>query len=104
MRLAIVLLAVGLSTACGSGGPDPADATWELDHAEADGALVSVWGSGPNDVWAAGGQAGEGERRQRQRRRPHRPPGAPGRGPGPLRSPPFAASGRRPPRTSGSPS
>jgi len=45
-----------LAAACG----DPAvdlDGTWELDHVEESGGLVTVWGAAPDDVWAAGGTA-----------------------------------------------
>lgn len=34
--------------------------TWTVDHMEDGGALFSVWGSSADDVWASGGQAGNG--------------------------------------------
>lgn len=54
--------ALALAAVACAGGGDAADldGTWELDHAEPAGALVSVWGSGPDDVWAAGGTADRG--------------------------------------------
>jgi hypothetical protein len=33
---------------------------WTLEHQESAGALLSVWGGGPDDVWAVGGQVGQG--------------------------------------------
>lgn len=30
---------------------------WTIDHLTTDGALLGVWGSGPDDVWAVGGDA-----------------------------------------------
>lgn len=33
---------------------------WSMDREESHGGLASVWGTGPNDVWAAGGQQGRG--------------------------------------------
>ncbi|MBT9555503.1 MAG: hypothetical protein IV100_05705 [Myxococcales bacterium] len=51
------------SLACGGAPVSPAadeGATWGVEHTVASGALLSVWGSGPDDVWAAGGQANRG--------------------------------------------
>lgn len=54
------LMLLGLSAACGTVDPvdtvgtDDTDATWTIDHAS-DGALLGVWGTGPDDVWAVGG-------------------------------------------------
>lgn len=51
---------------CEAGAPaeqKPAVATqgkWTVARAEGQGALASVWGSGPSDVWAAGGRSGHG--------------------------------------------
>jgi hypothetical protein len=33
---------------------------WEIAHAESNGGLASVWGTGPADVWATGGTADRG--------------------------------------------
>lgn len=33
---------------------------WSIERVETAGGLASVWGSGPRDVWAAGGQQGRG--------------------------------------------
>jgi hypothetical protein len=30
--------------------------SWTVDHVSTDGALLGVWGSGPDEVWAVGGQ------------------------------------------------
>lgn len=38
----------------------PETVSWALEHEESSGVVVSVWGSGPSDVWAAGGQADRG--------------------------------------------
>jgi len=59
MRLSKILLAATLVLAACTAGPDD-DATWEVDRVEEAGALLSVWGSGANDVWAAGGRDGQG--------------------------------------------
>ena len=48
------MLGVSLLAGCGA---DAAPETWTLDHAAHDGALLAVWGSGPDDIWAVGGQA-----------------------------------------------
>ena len=34
--------------------------TWTVAHRIANGGLASVWGTGPTDVWAAGGRSGHG--------------------------------------------
>lgn len=33
---------------------------WEVERVETGGALLTVWGSGPEDVWAVGGRSGQG--------------------------------------------
>jgi hypothetical protein len=38
----------------------PTATAWSIDRVETSGGLASVWGSGPRDVWAAGGQQGHG--------------------------------------------
>ncbi|HEY8375215.1 MAG TPA: hypothetical protein VIK91_01950 [Nannocystis sp.] len=40
--------------------PSGSDATWEIVHKGLPGALMSVWGSGPDDVWVVGADAGSG--------------------------------------------
>ena len=40
--------------------PEATASAWSIERVETQGALVSVWGSGPTDIWAAGGQAGHG--------------------------------------------
>jgi hypothetical protein len=48
---------LGFLAACG--GVDSSvehDAVWMVDHVTTDGAVLGVWGSGPDDVWAVGGQ------------------------------------------------
>jgi len=52
MKKQLMLLA--FSAACGSVDPVDTEATWTVDHA-GNGALLGVWGHGPNDVWAVGG-------------------------------------------------
>lgn len=63
MRLANLVIGAGL-LAIGCGTPSPSDfaggGTWEVHHLEDGGGLFSVWGSGPDDVWVAGGQVGHG--------------------------------------------
>lgn len=55
--LAVLLCSLVVTAACG-GEPTPASEAprWTVDHASEDGVLLSVWGSGPDDVWVAGGQ------------------------------------------------
>jgi hypothetical protein len=62
VRAVLASIACALLVACGpQGSPAPAAANgWALDHEEPAGVLLSVWGTGPRDVWAAGGQAGAG--------------------------------------------
>jgi hypothetical protein len=58
--VALVIGGTLFAAACGGGAsPGPA-ATWEVQHREPGGALVSVWASGPTDVWAVGGQVDRG--------------------------------------------
>lgn len=70
MKPVLTILGATLAVACG--GADPtldAEGTWTTHYAEDDGVIMSVWGSGPGDIWAVGGQAdrslvlhGDGER------------------------------------------
>lgn len=46
--------------ACGSDAPEPPAASWQVVHDGVPGALLSVWGSSAGDVWAVGGDAGDG--------------------------------------------
>lgn len=48
--LASILLAVGCSD----------EPKWSVVHRDLDSALISVWGTAADDVWAVGGDAGEG--------------------------------------------
>ena len=48
------LAAVALGCACSS------EPTWMVVHRDLDSALISVWGTAADDVWAVGGDAGEG--------------------------------------------
>lgn len=47
------------ATACGSSADD-LEGSWAVHHTVADAAVLSVWGSGPDDVWAAGGSVDRG--------------------------------------------
>jgi hypothetical protein len=40
--------------------PPPAQASWQLVFSELDGALISIWGASASDVWAVGGDPGDG--------------------------------------------
>ncbi|WP_434423734.1 hypothetical protein [Nannocystis pusilla] len=40
--------------------PSPAEGTWEIVEKGLPGALMSVWGSSPEDVWVVGADAGDG--------------------------------------------
>lgn len=57
----LVALSLLFVVACGSDGPDePALPAWQVVHDELPGALLSVWGSSADDVWAVGADAGDG--------------------------------------------
>jgi hypothetical protein len=58
MRVVTMAL-VGALAGCGTAETD-LDGVWELQHVDDGGAIMSVWGSGPDDVWAAGGQVDRG--------------------------------------------
>lgn len=60
MRLGLLCLASSSLIAACAGGAADDGTTWSVSHTEANGALLSVWGSAPDDVWAAGGQADRG--------------------------------------------
>ena len=62
MRLDLVaLLYAALAAVCGCSAPavsaSAGDGSWSLEQTTSDGAVLGVWGSGPNDVWAVGGQS-----------------------------------------------
>jgi hypothetical protein len=58
-RIPIVALAVLLLTgACG--GDDEPGAAWSVVHENLPGALLSVWGASAEDVYAVGGDSGDG--------------------------------------------
>jgi hypothetical protein len=55
LRASSILVALA---ACGEvTSPQDDQPQWSIDH-ETDGALLGVWGTGPTDVWAVGGQTG----------------------------------------------
>jgi hypothetical protein len=60
-RFAMSLLFVCLAAlACGgekTAEPEP----WQVVHRDLPGALLSVWGASPRDVWSVGGDAGDGK-------------------------------------------
>ncbi|MBM3945380.1 MAG: hypothetical protein FJ317_07845 [SAR202 cluster bacterium] len=55
LSLPLVLLAA-LAAACGGNSPESEE--WEAVFLELPGALTSVWGTSPTDVWAVGADAG----------------------------------------------
>lgn len=62
LRSSSLIALVGLA-ACDGGETDPGPApgpTWQLVLSELPGALISVWGTSASDVWAVGGDAGDG--------------------------------------------
>lgn len=56
--LLLVSCAVDSGTAASS-AQGTSTAVWQVSHREANGAVVSVWGAAPDDVWAAGGRQGQ---------------------------------------------
>ena len=46
--------------ALGAGCSDEPDASWQVVHEELPGALLSVWGTSADDVWAVGGDPNDG--------------------------------------------
>ncbi len=59
MRRPALFGALLVASACGAAGDD-LEGTWAVDHMVDGAAVVSVWGSGPDDVWAAGGTTERG--------------------------------------------
>ena len=60
LRFPLLLLLGSLTAACGPDDPEP-EAPWQLVHESLPGALLSVWGTGPSDVWAVGTDASDGK-------------------------------------------
>src|SRR5690349_11756888 len=54
--LAVSTLLLTSLTAC----PQPEPAEWQEVFSDLDGALFSIWGTGPDDVWVVGADAGAG--------------------------------------------
>ena len=59
MRRARIVALILAASACSAPG-DNLEGSWEVHHTVADGAILSVWGSAPDDVWAAGGSVDRG--------------------------------------------
>lgn len=61
-RLGRLWLLVPLVVACSSSPKkaEPAPPSWHVLGSELDSALIGVWGSSENDVWAVGADTGEG--------------------------------------------
>jgi hypothetical protein len=59
-RLAISFALLPAALACGSDDPPEPAESWQVVHDGVPGALLSVWGSSESDVWAVGGDAGDG--------------------------------------------
>jgi hypothetical protein len=57
--LAGLLFGAGL-LACGSDEPSEPEPAWQLVQDELPAALLSVWGTGSNDVWSVGADTGDG--------------------------------------------
>lgn len=63
MRLRVLWLTAALGLGLVAGCPDPRgdpDSEWQLVQSGLDGALLSVWGTGADDVWAVGADARDG--------------------------------------------
>ena len=60
LKLLLVVLAVAACESAPPPAPPAPPKPWAIERVEAQGALVSVWGSSANDVWAVGGSAGHG--------------------------------------------
>lgn len=56
--VAFGLIGIG-GTGCGD-DDEPEQASWQIVHRDLPGALLSVWGSSATDVWAVGGDPGDG--------------------------------------------
>lgn len=60
LRFLLAFLLGALTAGCGSEEPEAA-APWQLVHESLPGALLSVWGTSPSDVWAVGTDASDGK-------------------------------------------
>ena len=60
IALFFALLVPGLG-GCGSDDAEPESEPWQVVHEGLPGALLSVWGASPSDVWSVGGDAGDGK-------------------------------------------
>jgi hypothetical protein len=63
VRFAVVSLLAAAVTACSTDDavePGSATASWTVVHEDLDSALISVWGSAEDDVWAVGSDRGAG--------------------------------------------
>lgn len=58
-RWLLALLALAAS-GCGDGDEDESAPSWQVVAPHLDAALLSVWGTSPSDVWAAGADPGDG--------------------------------------------
>jgi hypothetical protein len=58
--LLVSCLAAASGVGCGGDDDAPAAVEWSVVHADLPGALTSVWGTSADDVWAVGGDAGDG--------------------------------------------
>jgi hypothetical protein len=55
-RTAVLLAVLTLASACSS---PPAKGQWNVELVVDDGAVLSVWGTGEDDLWAVGGREGQ---------------------------------------------
>ncbi len=60
-RLASLALCALGSAACTGGDGDDTSASWTAIQEDLPGALLSVWGTGPDDVWSVGADARDGQ-------------------------------------------
>jgi len=64
-RVLLCCLCAGALGACdsggGGGGGSSANAEWHVVRSELPGALLSIWMSAPNNVWATGADPGDGK-------------------------------------------
>jgi len=60
LTLLLTVAAIGCSGDDGSTDDGGTGLVWEVAQEELPGALLSVWGTSPNDLWAVGSRTGEG--------------------------------------------
>ena len=60
VRPAVVALLLAVASAPAACGPPETDG-WHVVHAELPGALISIWGTAADNVWAVGGDAQDGK-------------------------------------------